>query len=240
MLSTFTLLDPKVPLCGACIEGLSETYGATTCEVCDRNYFERLMIPLLVSAGIALWLVYFAGGNVVNQTTIDKSVDIDKATARKLVFADNVAMLVFMFIKPIAYFLQGLFFIVQQGGVVVYLTPILQLFNFDTLTLNTNNNANGVCLLKNMTPIQKIAMNLIIPTFLMFFILFYRIILRSTCICCNRQPKFLSAFWVALLLIIGSILSTFTKLLACRSIGNETRRWYAGNYIYIENIFAIL
>lgn len=56
--------DPSVPLCGKCEEGYSELLGTVNCGLCDRDYWEYLLIPVLIAIAFSVYLLCFDKSSV--------------------------------------------------------------------------------------------------------------------------------------------------------------------------------
>ena len=239
--------DVYTPMCGSCKEGLSEYIGSVDCGPCENPaaaYYNILVFMLTLA--FCWYQIYFSkySDEYVNQLLALQMKNSSNNTNQYFdtfsgYFWDKWRMLRVQLYKPIMYYFQSLTFILQQGGITVYLLPLLNIFNL-SIDIDSGNedgqNATGFCLYRNLSAKGEIAIGYMIPGFLLLQLgsiyLFFRIFCKIRC--CKKVPAVGIAFWAILLMSMGVIFNTILKMIACREIDNDYRMFYAGNNLCFD------
>eukprot|EP01084_Bolivina_argentea_P109921 196358_1 len=227
--------DPTTPLCGKCIHGTSEVFGSNHCKVCNGTHFEYILVPMFLCILAAMYFLYFDKPS----PSINEQFELDELS--KLIIKDQFTGTKIMFFKVLVYFYQTLLLILLLGApdTVHYIFPILQILNISIDYSTDNDKHGGYCFYEGMTALSKILLRLLPAAMLLFVIstvmmfIFFGISLEIK----GRKPRYINAFWRAALIGIGTILSVFLKLLACRQIGNKYVHFYYGSHFCYDRIW---
>eukprot|EP01084_Bolivina_argentea_P061626 112660_1 len=246
-------------LCGKCLDGYSEVFGTTNCQKCDRNYWERLLIPIVYGL---IWSIFilctkstklFVNKNKINKLESETTTyttnefynnnNNNNNNATELTRKEYINCLEIMLTKIMLYYYQSVSYVLITSGIHVFLAGFAYLFNLNIFSLiGGSENGKGICLLYNMNVPQKIVFELTTTaTIIIFLIISYLVSLCSinVCSCFKRKPNFPQSFIKAMLICIGQILTVLFLLLACRNIGNNNVHFYFGSYQCIGTIWIL-
>ena len=70
--------DPNKYLCGKCIDNYSEVFGTTNCGKCDRNYYERLLLPIFTDFMDTFSFIKRANAMTYKKMAVDVAVNCKK------------------------------------------------------------------------------------------------------------------------------------------------------------------
>ena len=133
------------PLCGSCVETLSETLGSVECRHCSSNNWLLIVAYLLGYCAIGCYLLYSL-----------------KSTAKSVV-ADSQIIIT----KCLVYCYQTIPLLVEADSVSVVLQPLLAIFALKT----PNGDGEGVCFIAGMDAMGKLLVPLMGPLFLLAVVL---------------------------------------------------------------------
>eukprot|EP01083_Nonionella_stella_P154766 499123_1 len=211
--------DPSVPMCGACLPGYYETLSAAgNCEQCDKKGMsQEWIIPVEVLGVIGLVLFFFRSGK--------KEREIPHP---------------FMayYSKTLLFFYQILTFLTFRSSVQV-VKPLAELLNFN---VDVAGEGSGTCLLKKVTSIEKLWLNLLTPgIILVVLICFLGCMWVYHHVFKKRKNTYQlkdwkadelamqGAFWNIFMIIYVQVTSAFIKLSICYPFGDRWYMWYAGD-----------
>eukprot|EP01084_Bolivina_argentea_P216288 367489_1 len=242
------------PLCGKCNYEYSELLGTSNCGICDRTRYEYFLLPLFIAILFSIYLLYFdVPRDEKDKTTPNNNKKLKKQQPQTaMVFKDDQRALTVMIFKVLLYFAQGLTFVLLAStnihdGLMFYLLPILQIFNLSIqFGMNSSKEEAGYCLIKGMTALTEILLNLTIPVFIAILIalswIFNKCCGCKLQCCCfkNRNVSYISAMLRGLLIVIGSVLGVIFQILTCRNIENDlTVHFYYGSHECYDLLWVV-
>eukprot|EP01084_Bolivina_argentea_P263376 445763_1 len=251
--------DKNSYLCSACINGHTEMIGSTQCGVCERNYYERLLLPLVFAILTSIFILFNASpaATVADKSNKQKKKNkccfccCKKRNKNKSVPDRFYRVVKIMIFKPVSYYFQSISMIITHNNglnISIYLLSFMELFNLSFISSSTNSSSfSGFCLFKNMNAQHKILLSLLISVLSMMCLIIYYLL--SLCnvpiLFCNKKkrfPNFLKAFMIILLLCMGQILEVIFKILSCRQIDNDINIhfYFASDNCYDISWFAAL
>eukprot|EP01084_Bolivina_argentea_P216333 367560_1 len=164
--------NPNSYLCSQCLEGYAELIGSSSCGICEKNYLERMIIPMVIAMLIALFVIFSTSEKREQQHKDDMNVE-DVCFKNKELFK----ILKIMIIKPISYYFQVISYILTHNeglSISAYLSSFIQIFNFSFDS--TSAKSTGYCFLSHMNARDEILLNLSISFLAMLFLLIFYVL----------------------------------------------------------------
>ena len=224
--------DLSVPLCGACLEGFAELLGSTRCGPnCRDESAMSLMLMIFILTALFAWYILFYDSKPSHYSSTISRKD--------LMAKDDYTGLTTILFKPILYYFQSLYPIINTRGISLWLSPVLAFFNFnlDFAAGNDNNENPDLCWSRGLDATGEILLNLVLPIFLFINLILPRLFINkqgygSICcyFCCREKkccwpcckkyqvPYFGVGFFRVLLTTIGVVLSVCFKYLTVKNL----------------------
>eukprot|EP01084_Bolivina_argentea_P000382 726_1 len=227
--------DPKVPLCGACNPGFSESMNSASCCKCDERgvYIEWLFYPLIVSLGTTIYILLSKSQkthknekNINNMEIVNIKTETEQTLMKRVIKNERLLEMVkFMFSKVFIYFEQQLYHILLSGSIVINMSTFSAFFDLSS-TQNTGGNASDCwCFVDGLTAKDKILCNLIGVSMTVGLVIVSSFILNKY-FNHKRTISILKALYALLLLVISQMLSIIFKFLSCAPVGEKSYHFY--------------
>eukprot|EP01084_Bolivina_argentea_P113202 201799_1 len=213
--------NSTVPLCGACLEGYTETSSAAgACGVCPPTSSLIFLLPAL--AGFLLVVFYLRKLSEAKQ-------DIPHPL---MAYAGRSVLFVYQLLPTLTF---------QSSSTVFAPLSALSNFEIDQSSNKDGEERAGTCYFTDMGPRDKIGIGLI-PSFmflgqLLLLYLIYRAKIRfkppakwSDKDRSKWDMAFYQTFWQLAIMLYAKVTISLLKLTDCRSVGEfGIRMWYAGS-----------
>ncbi|ETO27429.1 hypothetical protein RFI_09705 [Reticulomyxa filosa] len=285
--------NSSVPLCGACNDGFSELLGTAACGACEEPQTWLVLVPIIFGFVFMIYLAFAARYKDDWVSVLQTKNELIYVLffyflfflfkkKKKAFYYDCVchpfifkidrlklssSMAQLMFFKPLTYYFQSLSYVLVQGGITLWLSPLLSVFEFQWNGGNGqtggDHNEGGICIIKGLTSKGEILLQAFTPALFLcqLTILFglYRLCGKKNeeqdrpQTFCGLLPKFSIAFWQVILLCLGTFITVALRFLACRRIkdvysghGNIDILFFAGDshclgwYWYLALLFLLL
>ena len=217
--------DKMTPLCGKCIDGLTELYGSANCGECDTNAWWLWILYAIYSALLTLLFIIIYG---IRQTKPPQEKPINPNKGKTITEEGSQYIRRAIF-KVLVYYYQSLAFIFLNSDVYIHLMAFVDLLSLQS-PLDSNTGINGFCWIDGLSARGEIMLTLIIPTFCALTLIIMGVIYEiKPYKVAKRTPYFIKASVGILLLFIGSISGICFKLIACRDIDNKSVHFYFGS-----------
>eukprot|EP01083_Nonionella_stella_P189601 701462_1 len=217
--------DLNSPLCGKCIDGYSEVFGSSSCQACDENNYSLLLLPLAAAAALVVILL------IIDPPA--KPPSYDNINYLRQLSIDDFKAMQLCALRPLLYYYQALSFVTIQNGLFFYLSPLVHILSLDLFESN-NSDGSGVCFITRLTSLNKELLFLFFP-FCMFIAiaLLAAINLCIRSICKRKNCGFLNpganGVMKIFIILVGNIISTMLKILACSYVDGEYVHFYSGD-----------
>merc|ERR1719474_2160363 len=246
--------DPSTRLCSECIEGYSESVNSEQCVKCDTFFnWPFLFLPLTMAFGMSaiILLTNFTeisrtvraqpeedhddDSNAGDQPSLN--VDDSRRSTLKKMALDNVKkketkLMLASLAKIVIYYEQGVSQILSANTSAIFMTAFSGIFDF-----SMQRAAAGVaaeddtwCFIDNLSIKYKILADLLAPgmIFVIFgFLYLAKVVTQKRLRIKHKKLNFSAAILGVFLFIVGKIMDTLFKMLACRPLGADlTVHWY--------------
>eukprot|EP01084_Bolivina_argentea_P171203 296605_1 len=219
-----------IPLCGGCNDGFSEVFGSNNCKYCKDDNYSYLLFPTMM-AFVLILLLLTVDAPPNSEETIDKEI-----TYSTRILVDDIKAIKLCILRPILYFAQAINFVTIQTGIWFYLAPLTKLLSLDILDLvmssNESKKNNGICFYDGLTSIDKLLWHLFFPTCMFVALGIFFVINICIKFIYKKEIRFLNfgwnTVWSVFIILVGNIVSTMLKTLACSDVDSQFVHFYGG------------
>eukprot|EP01083_Nonionella_stella_P010977 31202_1 len=237
--------DVLTPLCGSCMQGLSELFGSNQCGFCrETNYLMIVLIFVLYTTPFTIYVAYFASSPI---QLINKYI------------SDQISLFNVLLFGIYFYYFQCLSVIFASKGITVsnmVSSITLALFNLQIITVNRG----GMCIIPNLTSFGKLMINFMYPISYLVALLMIALINRFTnlklsdfvcCLCYGKRFYFIRSYFHRnayilntllrfVLLYLGISMNTLFQILTAIRLPDGTLiHYYAPNKVIHASTIVI-
>ena len=231
--------DSDSLLCSRCIDGYSESMNSVNCTKCRENvYWLYLLLPFGLSMLILIVLLFTnreakseRDNKEVRDISTENIIDSSETSSSK----SKESRVALPSLGKIAiYYEQGLSQILSTASTASWSTALSGVFD-----VSTNQIADGIssdkydwCFINGLNFKLKIFMDLIAPMLICVFMVMLfvasKCIIRNEIVLKGRAINFEAAGLGLFLFIIGRVMDTLFKVMACQPVGTQSVHFYFG------------
>ena len=242
--------DPNSFLCSQCKEGYSESMNSVNCTKCTRTvHWEYLVLPLVVAL-LFVPICLFTNreykhfslkrqkGGSRNVFAGPKSPNTKAIVGKAKRLKNSEAKVTLPSLANITiYHQQALSQILSTNASSLWSTAFTGIFEISILQMtggisSSSDDGNEWCFINGLNAKYKIILDLVAPAmvclFMVTLLILTKYVVRRPIIIRYKAVNFESVGCAVFLFIIGKVLDTLFKLIACQRVGGQSVHFYFG------------